>query len=361
MSKLSICIPTYNQIEILRRNIENLLQYPGDDIQIVVSDNCSEDDIKGMLDAFQDSRIKYCRTKTNVGQDRNILNGLRNCDSPYAFLLRTKDTIIPEKIPAIIKTAYEHPEVGYWRFAPVDENGHARGAFPTRIYRAGAEAAAAVETWMKHPSGELYQVALLQEEDYQEIDRWIERWFPNNLGFIVHTILQIKIYCKAGAGLSGDYVWVYLSPKEEAKGTVNLAGKKSVYAPEYLYPRYACELEWVHQMCPEPVQAVLYKKILRRYCQAATVAYKYINKDKLLQDHYQCEEQPFSIAQERKVFYEKTQEILQGYPAETQKKLKRYAKFCLSGMQLRWEVSRVLGPLIKERLMGVIADRKRKK
>lgn len=32
MVKLSICITTYNQVDILRKNVENILRYPGDDI-----------------------------------------------------------------------------------------------------------------------------------------------------------------------------------------------------------------------------------------------------------------------------------------------------------------------------------------
>lgn len=362
MVKLSICITTYNQVDILKKNVENLLRYPGDDIQIVVSDNCSQDDIKGMLDTFHDPRIKYCRLDSNKGQDINILNAFRNCDAPYAFLLRTKDTVIPEQIPTIIKRIYAHPNVGYWRFNCIDQDGAPRDSLSDQIFGKGEEAALAQEKIMIHPSGEIYNLTYLDEKDYSALSEYLQKHFQDHLGFVVHPMIRILLASRSDIATAKEFVWVLLTGEAASRGTVNVsASTKSVYHPDYSYPRYACEMEFVEKELPKELRLLLHKKLIRRYCQAVTVAYKYINQDKQSQRHYNCDEQPFSISEERKNFYSKTMEMIQDYPPEEQNQLKGYAVFCLTIMQFRWELSHFLGPLIKVKLLGALSLMKQRK
>lgn len=70
---LSICIPVYNQSSLLRVCLNELLRYKGNDIEVVVNDNCSEENLKEVIDSFNDNRLKYYRNETNLGQDLNII------------------------------------------------------------------------------------------------------------------------------------------------------------------------------------------------------------------------------------------------------------------------------------------------
>ena len=358
MVKLSICITTYNQVDILKKNVENILRYPGDDIQIVVSDNCSQDDIKGMLDAFHDPRIKYCRTASNIGHDGNILNAFRNCDAPYAFLLRTK-----EKIPAIIKVVCAHPEVGYWRFNCVDEEGQPQNSLSDHIYPEGKQALRSLQALICHPSGELYNLSFLSSQDLDILQDYMHRYFPNHLGFTVHRLLQMNLLCHSALGTSSEFAWIYLSNKAAVHGTVNQAPLgKYIYHPDYQYIRYACEMEYTKKELPQDYRTLIHKLIIRKQCQMITIVYRYNNRNKLEQQHYHFKEEPFSPSKERRTFWHKTLEIIQDYPAEEQRVLKQYARFCLTVMQLRWEASRILGPLIKNKILGTLTlqnDRKK--
>lgn len=78
MILLSICIPTFNHAAELCRVLENFLALPSfrdsDDVEIVISDNASEDGTQRMCKKFvalSNGRIRYFRNETNI-QDENF-------------------------------------------------------------------------------------------------------------------------------------------------------------------------------------------------------------------------------------------------------------------------------------------------
>lgn len=47
--KISICIPTYNRANVVYRTVVNCLKCKDEDIEVVVSNNCSEDNTEELL------------------------------------------------------------------------------------------------------------------------------------------------------------------------------------------------------------------------------------------------------------------------------------------------------------------------
>jgi len=66
----SIVIPTYNRSELVQGAVRSVLGQTCADFEIIVSDNCSEDDTRETVQAFQDRRVKYVRTPvhTTIGE-----------------------------------------------------------------------------------------------------------------------------------------------------------------------------------------------------------------------------------------------------------------------------------------------------
>ena len=60
---LSICIPTFNRAEIVYRTVKKCLEYNSDKIEVVVSDNCSDDNTEELLMKIDDKRFKYFKNK----------------------------------------------------------------------------------------------------------------------------------------------------------------------------------------------------------------------------------------------------------------------------------------------------------
>ena len=93
---LSICIPIYNRVEylekMLRRFSEDRELFDGK-IDLLISDNCSTDDIKSCVDRFKMSGIKlsYNRNQKNLGPDGNFLYCFNHVSGKYCWLLGSDD------------------------------------------------------------------------------------------------------------------------------------------------------------------------------------------------------------------------------------------------------------------------------
>jgi abequosyltransferase len=75
---LSICIPTFNRRKYLQECFESIITQDGfneQDIEIVISDNASEDDTSSLVYEYMNrySNIVYHRNEENIGADRNVL------------------------------------------------------------------------------------------------------------------------------------------------------------------------------------------------------------------------------------------------------------------------------------------------
>jgi len=59
LPEISFCIPVYNQRDLLKQCVDRIVEYPGNEIEIVVQDDCSTDDLRELIDCYEDPRIRY--------------------------------------------------------------------------------------------------------------------------------------------------------------------------------------------------------------------------------------------------------------------------------------------------------------
>lgn len=90
---LSICIGTYNRKELLKQLIEEILNYPNEDIEIVVCDNASTDGTREMLKKISDKRLKCYYNGKNYGAEYNWLNSLWHGEGTYLMNLNDREFI----------------------------------------------------------------------------------------------------------------------------------------------------------------------------------------------------------------------------------------------------------------------------
>lgn len=332
--KLSICITVYNQMQLLRWNLENIVQYKDESIQIVVSDNCSSDPIKDIVESFGDERIKYCKTDSNVGQDGNILNALKNCDSNYAFLLRTRDTILTDHIPQIIRTIANNQSVAYMRFSSVGENNEIRLGFSDTVYCCGKESLKADYGIPIHPSGELYNLSYISYDELDFLSSFLCERFPNNNGFLAHVLLRHYLVPRGSFLTSSCIVWYYantskasdlavVNEKEEVK-------RYSPYSPRYQYPRYESEVEYVLQKVPNEFQIPMIKGIIKKYAEFLTVFFDSINNSQGIRNHYHCQKEDYSPKKEKRAFLLFSKQHFAFCNPRTRRMIRKYSVFCVS-------------------------------
>ena len=92
--QFSILIPTCNRLELLKYAIETVRRQDFEDWEIVVSDNCSDEDVIGYLESTADSRIKYFRTDNFVSVNENWNNALEHSSGNYVLMLGDDDGLV---------------------------------------------------------------------------------------------------------------------------------------------------------------------------------------------------------------------------------------------------------------------------
>lgn len=91
---MSICIPTYNREELLKKNLENIVfQAKKFNIPIYVSDNNSSDKTKEMVENIKKKYeyVFYQKNTKNLGFDKNILKLIEMSKTDYCWIFGDDD------------------------------------------------------------------------------------------------------------------------------------------------------------------------------------------------------------------------------------------------------------------------------
>lgn len=75
MTKVTVCIPTFNRYHILPFAIENVQKQTYSDWELIVCDDGSTDETPELMAKYQDPRIRYIRHRQNIGKSNNMRSG----------------------------------------------------------------------------------------------------------------------------------------------------------------------------------------------------------------------------------------------------------------------------------------------
>ncbi len=130
--KLSIIIPTRERIQYLGESVKTALAIEDPEVEIIVSDNASQDDTRDVLSKIKDPRFKYTNTGQRVSMRANFENGLKHSTGDYIMFFGDDDGVLPSQIPLLKNIlSKEKPDVLKWpliRYGwPVDGNAKTGG------------------------------------------------------------------------------------------------------------------------------------------------------------------------------------------------------------------------------------------
>lgn len=108
---LSILIPTYNRAECLEKNLQQLADITkkagfSDEIEIIVSNNCSNDHTKEVLYRYMAVVTAYSQ-ENNIGLEKNALFLMKVASGKYVMYLGDDDFLHPnylEKVICLLKS-----------------------------------------------------------------------------------------------------------------------------------------------------------------------------------------------------------------------------------------------------------------
>lgn len=108
--KFSVLLPTRNRLEYLKYAIETVHRQDYDDWEIVVSDNCSEDDIAGYVHSLEEPRIRYVRTESFIPVTDNWNNALEKSRGDYVVMLGDDDGLLPGYFSTMVAAFEQFPD-----------------------------------------------------------------------------------------------------------------------------------------------------------------------------------------------------------------------------------------------------------
>lgn len=97
---IDILLATYNGEKYLKEQIESILNQTYKNIRLIISDDCSKDDTKKILEEYarKDDRVKLYFQEKNLGYVKNFEFLLRQVENEYYMLSDQDDVWLDEKV-----------------------------------------------------------------------------------------------------------------------------------------------------------------------------------------------------------------------------------------------------------------------
>jgi len=92
--KVSICIPVYNQIHLLKMNLDSILMQEYTDYEIIVTDDSSTNMVKDFIISYNHSfegKIKYYKNNVQLGSPENWNEAIRKSSGKYIKIMHHDD------------------------------------------------------------------------------------------------------------------------------------------------------------------------------------------------------------------------------------------------------------------------------
>ncbi|MGL4497795.1 MAG: glycosyltransferase family 2 protein, partial [Planktothrix sp.] len=96
MPKVSVCIPTYNRVDLLPVAVESVLRQTYTDFELIVCDDGSTDETPQLMAELTDRRVRYLRHPQNIGKSNNMRSGFEAATGDYFIKFDDDDRLTPE-------------------------------------------------------------------------------------------------------------------------------------------------------------------------------------------------------------------------------------------------------------------------
>lgn len=175
--KVSICIPQYNRINYLLRSLEIIAKQTYQNIEIVVSDDCSADDTEARIKALALTYkypIIFSRNEKNEGYDRNYRKCIELATGDYAFLIGNDDSIVGnDSIARLVDflEANNLPDVGFCNMIEERTNNtYIQRATQTAVLGTGADTATKYYSCFSFVGGLIYKKSTFDKFNTNKYD-----------------------------------------------------------------------------------------------------------------------------------------------------------------------------------------------
>ncbi len=117
---LSVCIPTYNRLGKLRRLLAALLPQLTGACELVILDNCSDEEvavgIQDLLTGWDKCTVRVMRNPANVGGNANILRCHEVARGEWVWVLGDDDLPVEGAVACLLEESQANPETVFINF-----------------------------------------------------------------------------------------------------------------------------------------------------------------------------------------------------------------------------------------------------
>ena len=235
---ISFCIPTYNRAELVEKTVKKILEYPNNDIEVVIVDNDSPDNTSLLLNSIKDRRLSYHKNETNIGAALNIIQTFIKAKGEWVFPLSDEDKVTPEIIKRIISILNE--EVSFKCNTMLGNLRNSSGPYPyyvyhngydyvpyrwsNNIFKVGDEALLNLGFFHQYISGNMIRRKSLNEDVMRTFN-------ASKHGLNPHAIL-FTYSCVTGNARTCDIDFCIKNAKRADKSYVENIGRKSFRHPD---------------------------------------------------------------------------------------------------------------------------------
>ncbi len=108
----SVVIPTYNRADLIAETIHSVLEQTYRNFEIIVVDNCSEDNTAEVLQPFIDAhQVRFLRNEKNYERAYSRNRGMATATGDFLSLLDSDDFMYPTCLQDAYEFIFNHPDV----------------------------------------------------------------------------------------------------------------------------------------------------------------------------------------------------------------------------------------------------------
>jgi glycosyltransferase involved in cell wall biosynthesis len=100
--KVSIMIPTYNYAYLIKDAIDSILSQTYHNLELIICDDCSDDNTEEVVKNYHDPRIRFYRNETRLGLYGNFNHSRHYATGEYLLFLCADDALSPESLERMV-------------------------------------------------------------------------------------------------------------------------------------------------------------------------------------------------------------------------------------------------------------------
>lgn len=115
MTKVSICIPAYKQVQFLRVTLESIQNQRFTDYEVNITDDSSDDSVEQLVKKFPlDGRMRYCRNPKQLGSPENWNECIRSARGELIKIMHHDDHFTDaDSLGRFVEMLDAHPEADF--------------------------------------------------------------------------------------------------------------------------------------------------------------------------------------------------------------------------------------------------------